>query len=217
LFLGALAYAPEARNQLLLGGLPPERLAALLSPAARATLAEFDPYGDIDAALASCASDDPATRMIHRYCKLYLAGQNLANADRASMAVGLELRAPFLDHTFVGFVSRIPASARLEGLTRLKRLLKEALADRLPPEILRRGKHGFGVPFMAWFRGPLAGLLRQTLAPERLAASGIFDVAAVERLVAEHLAGRRDHARPLWSLFVFERWRLEHLGVASGL
>jgi asparagine synthase (glutamine-hydrolysing) len=217
LFLGALAYAPEARNQPLLGGLPPERLAALLSPAARATLAEFDPYGDIDAALASCASDDPATRMIHRYCKLYLAGQNLANADRASMAVGLELRAPFLDHTFVGFVSRIPASARLEGLTRLKRLLKEALADRLPPEILRRGKHGFGVPFMAWFRGPLAGLLRQTLAPERLAASGIFDVAAVERLVAEHLAGRRDHARPLWSLFVFERWRLEHLGVASGL
>src|SRR5437867_3076419 len=154
IFFGALAYAPDARNQALLGGLPPERLASLLSPAARAVLVGFDPYADIDAALAGCTSDDPTTRLIHRYCKLYMAGQNLANADRASMAVGLELRAPFLDHTFVEFVSRIPAGLRLEGLTRLKRLLKSALTDRLPREILERGKQGFGVPFEAGFPGP---------------------------------------------------------------
>jgi asparagine synthase (glutamine-hydrolysing) len=212
MFLGALAYAPDARNQALLGGLPPERLAALLSPAARASLVGFDPYADIDAALAGCASDDPSARLIHRYCKLYMAGQNLANADRASMAVGLELRAPFLDHTFVEFVSRIPAGLRLEGLTRLKRLLKSALVDRLPPEILERGKQGFGVPFGEWFRGPLAGTLDDTLAPDRLASEGLFDVRAVRHLVAEHLSGRRDHARPLWSLYTFERWAAEHLG-----
>jgi asparagine synthase (glutamine-hydrolysing) len=212
LFLGALAYPTERRNQPLLGGLPPERLVRLLAPSTLTALTGFDPYDDIGAALAGCASDDPATRMIYRYCKLYLAGQNLANADRASMAVGLELRAPFLDHTFVEFVSRIPASVRLEGLTRLKRLLKDALVDRLPPEILARGKQGFGVPFAAWFRGPLAPLLRETLAHDRLAAAGLFDARAVGRLVAEHLAGKRDHARVLWSLFVFERWRAAHLG-----
>jgi asparagine synthase (glutamine-hydrolysing) len=211
-FLGALAYAPDARNQALLGGLPPERLAALLSPDARAALVGFDPYRDIDAAMAGCVSDDPAARLIHRYCKLYMAGQNLANADRASMAVGLELRAPFLDHTFVEFVSRIPAALRLEGLTRLKRLLKSALADRLPSEILERGKQGFGVPFGAWFRGPLAATLDDALAPARLEAQGLFDVRAVRRLVTEHLSGRRDHVRTLWSLYTFERWAAEHLG-----
>src|SRR3989441_542073 len=212
IFFGALAYAPDARNQALLGGLPPERLASLLSPAARAALVGFDPYADIDAALAGCTSDDPTARLIHRYCKLYMAGQNLANADRASMAVGLELRAPFLDHTFVEFVSRIPAGLRLEGLTRLKRLLKSALTDRLPREILERGKQGFGVPFEEWFRGPLAGTLDDTLAPDRLAAEGLFDVRAVRRLVAEHVAGRRDHVRALWSLYTFQRWAAEHLG-----
>jgi len=212
MFFGALAYAPDARNQALLGGLPPERLASLLSPAARAVLVGFDPYADIDAALAGCTSDDPTTRLIHRYCKLYMAGQNLANADRASMAVGLELRAPFLDHTFVEFVSRIPAGLRLEGLTRLKRLLKSALTDRLPREILERGKQGFGVPFEDWFRGPLAATLDDTLAPDRLAAEGLFDVRAVRRLVAEHVAGRRDHVCALWSLYTFERWAAEHLG-----
>ena len=216
-FLGALTYPPDARNQPLLGGLPPERAVALLAAPTLASLTGFDPYSDIAAALAGCASDDAATRMIYRYCKLYLAGQNLANADRASMAVGLELRAPFLDHTFVEFVSRIPASVRLEGLTRLKRLLKEALVDRLPPEILRRGKQGFGVPFAAWFRGPLVPLLRQTLARDRVAAAGVFEPRAVARLVDEHIAGRRDHARVLWSLFVFERWRAEHLGDAAAL
>src|SRR5436309_1566972 len=199
-------------HEELLVWLPPERLASLLSPAARAALVGFDPYADIDAALAGCTSDDPTTRLIHRYCKLYMAGQNLANADRASMAVGLELRAPFLDHTFVEFVSRIPAGLRLEGLTRLKRLLKSALTDRLPREILERGKQGFGVPFEDWFRGPLAATLDDTLAPDRLAAEGLFDVRAVRRLVAEHVAGRRDHVCALWSLYTFERRAAEHLG-----
>src|SRR5207237_638400 len=168
MFLGALAYAPDARNQALLGGLPPERLAALLSPAARASLVGFDPYADIDAALAGCASDDPSARLIHRYCKLYMAGQNLANADRASMAVGLELRAPFLDHTFVAFVSRIPAGLRLEGLRRLPRLLKSALVDRLPPEILERGQQGFCLPLGARVPGyPLRAPMAVRAAPAR--------------------------------------------------
>jgi asparagine synthase (glutamine-hydrolysing) len=211
LFAGAFAHSAEARNQALLGGMAPERLTRLLSTRARAALTGFQPYGDIEAALAGCASTEREARLIHRYCRLYLAGQNLANADRASMAVGLELRAPFLDHTFVEFVGRIPAPLRLEGLTRLKRLLKAAVAERLPPEILARGKKGFGAPFAVWFRGPLAPLLRETLAPARIEAAGVFDPVAVRRLVDEHLAGR-DHARALWALFVFERWRAHHLG-----
>jgi asparagine synthase (glutamine-hydrolysing) len=211
-FLRALEHRPEARNQPLLGGLPPERHAALLSRDAAAALRGFDPYADIDAAVAACASDDPTARLIHRYCKLYLAGQNLVNADRASMAVSLELRAPLLDHTFVEFTGRIPSRLKLRGLGSLKRLYKRALTDRLPAEILARGKHGFGVPFGQWFRGPLAPALREILAPDRLRAAGIFDPHAVSRLVAEHQSGVRSHRKLLWSLVVFEQWRAHYLG-----
>src|SRR5262249_47244847 len=164
----------------------------------------FDAYGDVSAALAPCVSEDATARLIYRYCKLYLAGQNLVNSDRASMATGLELRAPFLDHTFVEFMGRIPSALKLRGFRALKRLLKRAFADRLPPEIRRRGKQGFGVPFGDWFRGPLAGVVREVLAPERVRRAGVFDAAAVTRLVDEHLRGDGDHRKPLWSLLAFE-------------
>ena len=211
-FLLAVDYAPSARNQALLGGLPPARAAALLSPAARVALGGFDAYGDIDAALASCPSLDVRDRLIYRYCKLYLAGQNLANADRASMAASLELRAPLLDHAFVELVGQIPARLKFQGFRGLKRLLRRALADRLPPEIAARGKQGFGVPLAAWLRGPLAPVLRQLLDGARLRGGGVLDETAVGRLVTEHLAGAHDHARVLWSLLVFESWRTHYLG-----
>src|SRR5262249_11394245 len=132
-FLAALDYPAEARNQALLGGIPPARHATLLSRAARAHLGGFDAYHDIDAVLADCPTDDATARLIYRYCKFYLAGQNLVNSDRASMATGLELRAPFLDHTLVELMGRIPSRLKLDGFRGLKRLLKGALADRLPP------------------------------------------------------------------------------------
>ena len=211
-FLLAVDYPPNARNQALLGGLPPLRAAALLSPSVRALLGSFDPYDDIEAVLAPCASLDVRDRLIYRYCKLYLAGQNLANADRASMAASLELRAPLLDHTFVELVGRIPARLKFRGFRGLKGLLRHALADRLPPEIRTRRKQGFGVPIGTWLRGPLAPVLHQLLAETRLRAGGVFDPAAIGRLVAEHGAGVRDHARTLWALLVFESWRTHYLG-----
>lgn len=211
-FVAALAYRPEARNQALLGGLAPGRSRALLSAPARAVLGDFDAYDDIDAVMAGCESPDLGDRLIYRYCKLYLAGQNLANADRASMAASLELRAPLLDHTFVEFVGRIPARFKFQGFRRLKRLLRRALADRLPPEIAARGKQGFGVPFDVWLRGPLAPVVRELLAPGRIRRGGVLDPPVVGRLVAEHLGGIRDHARILWALLVFESWRAQYLG-----
>ena len=210
-FLRALDYHAEARNQALLGGLAPARHGALLAPAVRGALAGFDPYRDIERALAACESEDVTARLIYRYCKLYLAGQNLVNTDRASMAVGLELRAPFLDHRFVEFMGRIPSPLKLNGFRSQKRLLKRALAERFPPEILVRGKQGFGVPFGPWFRGPLVPLLREVLAPDRLRGAGIFDADAVERLVSEHVEGARDHRKILWALLVFELWREHYL------
>jgi len=175
-------------------------------------LGAFDPYADITAVLAACSVDDATARLIYRYCKLYLAGQNLVNSDRASMAAGLELRAPFLDHTFVELMGRIPSPLKLGGFRALKGLLKRTLGDRLPPDIRRRGKQGFGVPFGDWFRGPLAGLVREVLDPHRLRRAGIFDAGHVAQLVDAHLRGTQDQRKTLWSLLAFELWRREYLG-----
>jgi asparagine synthase (glutamine-hydrolysing) len=211
-FVAATAYHPDARNQALIGGIPPGPASVLLGADLRARLGVFDAYDDVAAAAAPCLAGDATARLIYRYCKLYLAGQNLVNSDRASMATGLELRAPFLDHTFVEFMGRIPSSLKLAGFRALKGLLKRAFVDHLPPEISRRGKQGFGVPFGDWFRGPLAGIVREVLSPERLRRGGLFDAASVTRLVDGHLRDGRDHRKPLWSLLAFELWRSEYLG-----
>jgi len=210
-FLEATALRPEIGNQTLIGGLSPRRRGALLSGEVRLALGEFDPYRDIDDTLASCAAPDATGRMLYRYCKLYLAGQNLVNADRASMASGLELRAPFLDHTLVELMGRIPSALKVAGFRHLKRLLKDAIGDRLPPPIRVRRKQGFGVPFGEWFRGPLRTLLQDVLANEHVRAAGLFEPREVERLVREHVSGARNHRRVLWSILVFELWRREYL------
>jgi asparagine synthase (glutamine-hydrolysing) len=206
-FVASLAERPSVRNQLLVGGLAPEAARRLLSPALRARVAGVDPYVDLDALLEECPSADPIARLVHRFCRSYLAGQNLANADRASMANALELRAPFLDHKLVELCGRIPPSLRMRGLRGLKRLLKDALADRLPAETLRRGKQGFTAPLAEWFRGPLRATLCDILDPARVAAGGLLDAAIVDGLLRAHLAGRADHGAVLWSLATLEAWR----------
>ena len=206
-FVASLAERPSVRNQLLVGGLAPGAARRLLSPALRAEVGDVDPYDDLDALLGECPSADPVGRLLHRFCRSYLAGQNLPNADRASMANALELRAPFLDHRFVELVGRIPPSLRLRGLRDLKRLLKDALADRLPEETLRRGKQGFTAPLAEWFRGPLRATLCEILDPARIAEGGLLDAAVVDGLLRAHLAGREDHGRVLWALAVLEAWR----------
>ena len=206
-FVASLAERPDVRNQRLVGGLAPGAARALLSSSLRARVAGVDPYTDLDALLEECESADPIARLVHRYCRSYLAGQNLANADRASMANALELRAPFLDPKLLALVGRIPPSLRLPGLRGLKRLLKDALVDRLPAETLRRGKQGFTAPLAEWFRGPLRATLCDILDPARVAKGGLLDAAVVDGLLRAHLAGRADHGSVLWSLATLQAWR----------
>ena len=160
----------------------------------------------LDRASALIPDADPLTRSLRLYQDTYLPDDILAKVDRASMACGLEVRAPFLDAGLVDSVARLPSSYKYgRGVT--KRLLKRAARGRLPDAILDRPKKGFGIPVARWLNGPLAPLLDAMLAPDRLERQGLFRPEEVARRVGEHRAGVRDHRKPLWSLLMFQLWQ----------
>jgi asparagine synthase (glutamine-hydrolysing) len=137
----------------------------------------------------------------------YLADDILAKVDRASMAVSLEVRVPFLDHEVVELAMRLPDRWKLRGGLRGgtgKWILKQAFAPMLPPATVRRGKEGFSMPMKNWLRGPLQPLMRELLSASRLRDRGWFRPRTVERLVDEHVRGRRNHAHRLWCLMALE-------------
>ncbi|MBI1848624.1 MAG: hypothetical protein HYR86_16860 [Candidatus Rokubacteria bacterium] len=209
-FFRALPYPPEIRTQLLLGGLTPPERTALLSPAARAACESLQPYEELTASVAGLPGVGPLEALIYQHCKYYLADQNLVAVDRASMACGLEVRAPFLDRPLVELAGRMPSSLKLKGWT-TKHVLKEALRGQVPDMVLKRRKQGFGVPLGVWMRGPLREALEARLAPGRVARLGLFDPATTQRLITEHVSGARDHQKILWSLLMFDAWREHYL------
>jgi asparagine synthase (glutamine-hydrolysing) len=133
-----------------------------------------------------------------------LPGDILTKVDRASMAHGLEVRVPILDHKFVEWAASLSPKMKLRG-NEGKYLLKKALEPSLPRDILYRRKMGFGVPLSAWFRGPLRRQVREALLGERLLDTGWFDRAFLARVEQQHASGRRDHSALIWTLLMFER------------
>jgi len=204
-FVHALPYAPTVRTQLLLGGLVPGDQAALLSPAIRQALAAFDAYEELGGTIEQTGLTDPIERLIYQHARFYLGDQTLVAADRATMAAGLEVRAPLLDHRLVELAGRMPTCLKLRGWT-TKHILKRAAAGLLPATTITRRKQGLGVPLASWLRGPLRPMLEERLEPARLASRGLFEPATVTRLVTEHVGGRRNHHKILWALLMFDAW-----------
>jgi asparagine synthase (glutamine-hydrolysing) len=151
------------------------------------------------------AGRDRLTQSLRLYQDTYLPDDILAKVDRASMACGLEVRAPFLDAALVDSIQAMPAVFKY-GRGQTKRLLKRAARGRLPASILDRPKKGFGIPVARWLRGPLAPLLDSLLGRDRIEAQGLFRADEVARRVAEHRQGVRDHRKPLWTLLMFQLW-----------
>ena len=169
-----------------------------------------DPLTDVDARSATSPAHDPWDVIMDFYCRFYLTGDINVKVDRATSAVGLEARAPFLDTDVVNFACRLPPELRMHGTT-TKRILKTAMRGLLPDEILDRRKQGFGVPVARWMKEDLLPLLREELHPQKIRREGFFVADEVTRLVEEHVSGRRDHRKQLWTLLVFEQW-LGHYG-----
>jgi asparagine synthase (glutamine-hydrolysing) len=155
------------------------------------------------------AWDRSSGNMLHRLLYTDINGyliELLMKQDQMSMAASIESRVPFLDHPLVEFTARIPADQQLKGLAG-KFILKEAVADLLPHEIVYRKKMGFPTPWAYWLAGPQLEKIEQLLLEPRSRARGIFRSEAIRNLFAEHRAGHRDHGNRIWRLLNLELWQ----------
>ena len=136
--------------------------------------------------------------------KTYLPGDILTKVDRASMAHGLEVRVPLLEHLFVEWIATsVPTTQKLSGREG-KLCFKRALAPYLPSNVMYREKMGFAIPISSWFREQLAETLQYTIRGERLRECGVFDSGYLEQLMREHQSGAREHSAVLWALSMFD-------------
>jgi asparagine synthase (glutamine-hydrolysing) len=135
----------------------------------------------------------------------WLPDNLLERADRMTMAASIEARVPFLDHELAGFVSSVPDHYRLRGLTG-KWILRAAAKQWLPRRILERPKVGFRVPVNEWFRGPMRDYLLEHLRGTASLTRPYYDASRLDALLDEHIAGRQNHEKLLWTLLTLELW-----------
>ncbi len=203
-FIAGTKYDRVARHHIWFGSFNPAEQEMLLTPE---VLRNSDPdiYREARQMLVECDSSDVVEQMQSLDTRLYLAEDILTKVDRASMAVSLEVRAPFLDPRVAEFAASLPANYKLRG-RKTKYILKRAITDFLPPFVARRGKKGFGVPVAEWLKGKLRPLARDLLSPERVRKAGVFNPDYVTKLQDEHERGVANHRKLLWTLLMFELW-----------
>lgn len=198
-FVASAGMPADDRYRSYLQLMPPDTLSRLL----------LAPAGNVPDALAQAFSEagneDELNRMLAVDAETQLPDDLLMLTDKMSMAVSLECRVPLLDHELVEMAAVMPSHLKIPG-GQLKGLMKTALADLLPPDILHRAKRGFGTPMGAWLKRELAPLLRGLLAPAVVRGRGLFDPTVVDRLVADHEANRVDGTDALLALMNLEIW-----------
>lgn len=195
-FLRGMAYPAERNIQVWLGAFTDQELQSLLIDTAKIS-SIFSTVDSLVSPTVSSAFD----RASLYHLQSYLNRDILVKIDRATMAVGLEARTPFLDTDLAEFLLHLPASFK-----RSKRLLRELMKGRLPEVVLSRKKQGFGIPISSWFSNELLSFVEGVLSPGRIAESGIFHYAAVRKLIEEHRDKRYDHRKKLWTLIIFQLW-----------
>jgi asparagine synthase (glutamine-hydrolysing) len=202
-FLQGQNLPPYSRHQLWMGSFTPPQKSLLLNtelacPESRAA----DP---IHEHWQACPAKDLLNKVFYCDLKLYLEGDILVKVDRASMANSLEVRVPLLNPKLLDLSAHLARDLKVGWVT-TKYLLRRAMQDLLPPDIVRRRKKGFNMPVAKWLTGPLKPLATDLLAPGRLKRHGLFNAQYVQTLLQEHLSRQRDHRKLLWTLLAFEMW-----------
>jgi asparagine synthase (glutamine-hydrolysing) len=209
-----LSLSPADAYLRMVSALPTEIRAQILSPDFRKGLGGYDSGEVARAHFNVDAPLDMLQRAQYTDIMTYLPGDILTKVDRASMANSLELRAPFLDQELSDWAFSLPDGLKLERGAGGKAVLKKAMEDFLPHDLLYRPKKGFTIPVAEWFRGPLKEEIRALAHGARLKESGLFDSGAIAAMAQAHIAGSRDFSKPLWLLWVFGSF-LEHAAQAK--
>lgn len=184
-----------------------------LSAAERDELAAFRPAaeGGSGVPFDTPADNSPLRRVLYFDQTSWLPDNLLERGDRMTMAASIEARMPFMDHELAAYVSSLPDHYRVRGL-RTKWILREAMKRLLPAPILSRPKIGFRVPVNEWFRGPMRDYLYDHLTGSGSRTMPYYRSGAITRLVGEHVNGRHNHEKLLWSLLNLEIWHRQYLG-----
>ena len=177
----------------------------LYTPEFAASLGEHRAEAFLDGRYAELPGRDFVTRTTYADLTSYLPCDILTKVDVASMACGLECRAPLLDQEVVALAGRMPMALKMRGRVG-KAVLKRAFADVLPTEIARRPKMGFGVPLDHWLRHELKDLTGDLLLAPSALSRGWFRREAVAKLIDDHQSRRWDHSARLWALLMLESW-----------
>lgn len=204
-FLSGIGYPDGIRNSVWLGSFSSPENQKVLSQEVLSEFSEDRLAEEIYLHEREYPFGDQITKLQYLDLKLYFQESILVKVDRASMACSLEVRAPFLDHEVVEFIMGLPSKLKLKGFTS-KYILKKAMKNQLPDEVLKRPKKGFGVPIAKWVKGPLKELFEDLLSPERIRREGFLNHEYVNELFQGHLSNKRDNRKQLWTLLVWELW-----------
>jgi asparagine synthase (glutamine-hydrolysing) len=207
-FLQLLCEPTSRRYARFMSAFTAEQKADLYTTALREEVAGFDSHELLDDVYAASLAGSDIGRLLDIDANTYLPGDLLVKVDITTMANSLEARSPFLDHHLIEWAAGLPTDLKVRSGT-TKYLLKKALADWLPAELIHRKKMGFGVPLAAWLRNDLRELAWDVLTDHTARSRGLFRPEAVTSLLRQHEAGR-DHSSRIWALIQFELWHRVH-------
>ena len=188
----------------------PEMKGNLYRPEMSEELKDHDVYEHLRRHFAKNHNPDITTRVQYVDIKSYLPEDILVKVDRMSMAHSLEVRSPILDHKLIELAGKLPSRLKLNG-KESKYILKKAMRDRLPEDILYRKKQGFCVPLAQWLRGELREFTNEKLFSSSSKSRVYFNEAYMRQLWDAHLSGRQDNSAPLWGLLMFELWQQQFI------
>ena len=195
---------PSVRYAHLMSYFLPEQKYSVYTDAMRDELCHIDSYQILHEAFEASLADSDAGRAMDADVNTYLPGDLLPKVDITTMANSLEARSPFLDQELMEWAAGLPSRWKIRGGV-TKYLLKRAIADWLPADLLKRPKMGFGVPMAHWLRTDLRDLSRDVLTDATARSRGYFRPEAVAALLDGHEAGL-DHSTRIWALIQFELW-----------
>ncbi|HZH35421.1 MAG TPA: asparagine synthase (glutamine-hydrolyzing) [Pyrinomonadaceae bacterium] len=180
----------------------------LFSAETKAKIGAATAYQTLQNYLAETDAASLLDKLLYADTKTYLH-ELLMKQDQMSMAASIESRVPFLDHKLVEFTARLPEKFKIRGKT-TKWILREAMRESLPPEILTRKKMGFPVPLGNWLRREFRSIVDEYVLSERALQRGIFEPDFVRDIVSRHNAGE-NHDERLWFLINFEMWQRQFI------